>query len=309
MKCFVLFLLLFLFSNSYSQFPDYYVYLVKGTVSVNNTKGKPDVKQGDFLYKSDALNIAPQSEITLVNTAADYFVLKSGNNLKLSSLDKNKAGSYTGITKKYLHLVWDEVLDPDYDFTKFKNKNLTGVYGGVTRGEACKNLIFPVNGLKTSEDSLNFTWLKTSAGNDYNFLIYDGAGKEVLNKQIKDTQAIINIAQSQLTPGKYYWLIKSNEAACEDEVPLYFELLTKDEENKLVASITPANENNNLTGELEIIDKLERNALIYPAKTRYTTVLKKNPDNEAVRRMYIMFLLNYGFDDEAEKVWSDAKNL
>ena len=295
---------LYFFNICYSQLPDYYVYLVKGSVTVSNQKGKSEIKQGGFLYKKDVLSFGNNSEITLTNKDADYFVLNSGNNVKLNELATKDAKSYTGITKKYLNLVWDEVLDPNYDFTKFKSKNLTGVYGGVSRGEACKNLIFPVNGLKTSEDTLNFKWLATSASGNYNFFIYDGEGKEILNKPIKDTQTIISITEQKFAPGKYYWLIKSNDGNCEDEVPLYFEILTKEDEQRFIHSIIPADDLMSLAAELEVIDKLEKNAFIYTAKKNYEEASATNTGNKALQHMYVMFLLNYGFNNEAAKAWN-----
>ena len=208
--------------------------------------------------------------------------------------------------KRRRHLVWEEVLDPNYDFTKFKSKNLTGVYGGVSRGESCEKLIFPVNGLKTSEDTLNFKWTKTGTGGNYNFIIYNNAGNGILDKQIKDTQVIFTISQLQFNPGKYYWLVKSNDVICEDDVVFSFEILTKEEENNFINSIIPAN-NVDLADELETIDKLEKNAFIYAAKSRYTNAIKNYPGNEVLQHMYVIFLLHYGFDDEALKLWNAGK--
>ncbi|MBV9961752.1 MAG: hypothetical protein JO072_05845 [Parafilimonas sp.] len=307
MKRSLLISIVLLYNVCSAQFPDYYVYLVKGNVTVSNQKGKHTLKQGEFLYKTDALIFADRSELTLTNKDADYFVLNASNNVKLNSLQAKNARSYAGITKKYLNLVWDEVLDPNYDFTKFKSKNLTGVYGGVSRSDECKNLVFPVNGLKTSSADINFKWLKTSASNNYNFFLYDGAGNKIFNKPVQDTLAVFNVEQLQLRPGKYYWLIKSNDAICEDEVPLYFEILTRADEDTLVESLMPGQPPENVNDELEIIERLEKNALIYAAKERFGNALAKFPGNEALNKMYVMFLLNYGFDDEAAQVWLTVK--
>ena len=304
MKHLILFSLIAVFKISHAQLPDYYVYLVKGTVSVSRSNGKPQsIKQGDFIFNNDALAIGKNSEVTLVNRNTEYIVLNTPGTVKASMLSKMSSKTYTGVTKKYLHLVWEEVLDPNYDFTKFKQKNLTGVYGGVSRGESCENLLFPVNGLKTSENTLHFKWLQTSAARNYNFYIYDGSGKEILSKQVKDTQMIIGIDDTQLQSGKYYWLIKSDDGNCEDEVPLYFEILSKEQENNLLASILPATQNDSLVTELDTIDRLEKNALIYTAKAHYNNLIKNNSGNKALRRIYIMFLLNYGFDEEAASAW------
>src|SRR5438477_7987660 len=114
MMRFIFFSFLLVFNICRAQFPDYYVYLVKGVVTVSDKKGKHQARQGEFLYKTDILSFSNNSEITLTNKDADYFVLNKGNDLTLNTLATKEAGSYTGITKKYLHLVWEEVLDPNY---------------------------------------------------------------------------------------------------------------------------------------------------------------------------------------------------
>lgn len=309
MKHVLFFLLPALFNVCSAQFPDYYVYLVKGTVNVSKANAKPQpVKQSGFLYNNDVLNITKNAEITLVNKNAEYAVINTPGNVKVSSLSKKISASYTGVTKKYLNLVWEQVLDPDYDFTKFKEKNLTGVYGGVQRGESCNNLIFPVNGLKTSADSIVFKWQQTSPSSNYNFFIYDNEWNESAKISVKDTQLSVNTTQLLSKKGKYFWLIKSDDGSCEDEIPLYFELLDKEQENKLIASLLPAGKNDSLTTELETIDKLEKNALVYAVKNQYINLINKYPDNKALLQMYIMFLLNYGFDDEARNAWKGGKN-
>ena len=139
MKFLILFFSLAHLGVCYGQLPDYYVYLVKGTVTVSGANKKPQkIKQGDFVFATDVLDIGKNAEVTLTNREAAYFVLSNEGSVKVSTIPKNLSKSYTGVTKKYLHLVWEEVLDPNYDFTKFKQKNLTGVYGGVSRGEIVK---------------------------------------------------------------------------------------------------------------------------------------------------------------------------
>src|SRR4030095_11364005 len=107
--------------------------------------------------------------------------------------------------KKYMHLVWHELMDPNYDYTKFKQQNLGGVWGGASRGVACPNQIFPMNGLKTSADSVKFKWNKSGTTNTYSFLIYDDKGDEILKMPVQDTVKLVNLKVAlNSRPGKYY---------------------------------------------------------------------------------------------------------
>lgn len=283
-----------------AQLPEYYVYLVKGIVTKSNSK--QPLKQGDFIFLKDTLTINKNAEITLVNKLQQYVELNTAQTLKVSALSGKLNGTYTGVTKKYLSLVWDEVLDPNYDVSKFKKKNMVDSYGGVFRGEDCNNLLFPINGLKTAEDSITFRWKKTSAANNYNFIIYDGAGKEIINNNATDTVIKISMQHQNLTANKYYWLIKSADATCEDEVPLYFQFMSNAEEQKAIATLG-LQTSNDISTELQQIEKLEKNAFIYAAKQRYKTLVQQNEGNIAMQRMYVLFLFRYGFDDEAAAAW------
>src|SRR4051812_14073868 len=112
MKYLTFFLSVAVFNVCRAQLPDYYVYLVKGTVTVSKGNGKTQpIKQGDFLFSTDVLAIGKNSELTVSNRNAEYVVLNTTGNIKVNTLSKTSSKSYTGVTKKYLTLVWEQVLD------------------------------------------------------------------------------------------------------------------------------------------------------------------------------------------------------
>ncbi len=89
MKYLILLLFAALFNICRAQFPDYYVYLVKGTVTVTATNAKnKKLKQGDFLFNRDVLIISKNSEITLVNKDAKYLGINTPRTLTVSTLTK-----------------------------------------------------------------------------------------------------------------------------------------------------------------------------------------------------------------------------
>ena len=293
---------------SQAQLPDYYVYLVNGDATLTNTKsgGKPVViKQKQLVYKADIITLKKGMEITLVDKNASFLVLNTPGAYKASELPA-KAATKTndGVTSKYLKLLFHELLDPNQDFEKLKKENIAGVWGGVSRGDECGNRLFPVNGLKTSVASIVFRWHKTSPSSNYSFVMYDGDGKELVKVNTKDTSSTVNIDETlHGKTGKYFWRVTSEDGTCEDEVPIYFEILTPENEKKLVEQLTTAAGDENLEIQLQQIDKLEKNALIHAAAARYDNLVKADRGNKALLKSYVVFLLKYGFEEEARAAW------
>lgn len=295
--------------QSHSQVHDYYVFLVKGEALVSKTHGTPVLlKQNSLLHNGQVVIIKKGTEVTLAGKNQECYVLNIPGTYKLKDLDKEKPDPVSGVTKTYLKLIWNELFHPNDDFKTFTNNNNAMAYGGVSRGFECNNLIFPINGLKTSSDTLHFKWHQTSPSSKYTFFIYDGEGKDVAKIAIKDTQLTINKNQfSGSKTGKYYWLVKSDDATCEDEVPIYFELMTKNDEAKLISSLITITGNEDLQNKFQIIETLEKKGMIYSAADFYQSLIKENPDDEALRKSCVLFLLKYGFDEEATVAWDAQK--
>ena len=311
MKYFLLFaLVLFGFIATSQTLPEYCVYLVKGDVTVNTAGSKPQkINQNQYLFNNQVLSLSKSSEITLINKDAKLLVLNTVGTVKVSDLSKKFSGSSPSITKTYLNLVFHELLDPKYDFTKFKQKNLGGIRGGVSRGGPCDNLIFPINNLKTSGESLHFKWHQTSPTSEYTFLVYDLTGKELLNMSLRDTQQTMNISRVlQGKTGKYYWMIKGKDDYCQEQ-PLSFEIMNKDEEQQVIQSLKVLKGEADLLSQLQIVDELEKNNWIYAASEYYFSIIKANSDNFPLLKSYVLFLLKYGFVEEAEAIWNNIDSI
>ena len=306
MKYFFLPLFIVFCRQSVAQLPDYYVYLVTGEITITKPGAKPVVvKQKDLVFKNDVLVLKKGTSVTLVDKDASFFTLNNQLSCRGSDVVKkaNKK-SNDGVTGKYLQLLYHELLDPSHDFEKFKKENIAGVRGGVSRGDECNNRIFPVNGLKTSQYSLVFRWHKTSPSSDYSFFIYDAQGTELVSAKSKDTFLVVSLHEKlRGKPGKYFWRVISHDGKCEDEIPIYFDLLTPEDEQKQAEAIA-GSAMKNIDMKLQDIDKLEKNAFIDIASSRYATVVKENPDNKPLLKSYVAFLLKYGFDEEAKLAWN-----
>lgn len=300
-------MLLFFFNTiqGFSQQHDYYVFLVKGEVLASKPgENAVLISQNSFLDNDESIIIKKNAEVTLAGKNQDYYVLRTPGTFKVNKLGSANADPIPGVTKAYLKLVWNELFHPHDDFKTFAKDNNATAYGGVSRGIECNNLIFPVPDLKTSADSLHFIWHQTSPSSNYSLIVYDNQRKEVVNMPVKDTQQVLNLTQNIHSPGNYYWLVKAEDGTCEDEVPVVFELLTKEIEQQIISSILSGNNNDDdLPGELQAINKLEKNGLIPAASEYYLKLVDGNAGNEALLKSYVLFLLKYGYDEKAYAAW------
>lgn len=292
-----------------AQSQGYLVFLVKGNVMASKPGGIAVVlKQNAFLDNDQVITLQKNEEVTLADKEQNFYVLKSPGIYKVKGLNKIPPDPISGVTKTYLKIAWNELVHSDHDFQKFKNENSSLEYGGVSRGDDCNNLIYPIQGLKTSEDSLHFKWHQTSPASKYELIIYDSKGAEAMKMPVADTQKTISMSEAlHAVPGNYYWLVKGENGGCEEDVPVFFELMTKENEQKLIASILKDNNESDFTGRFNAINKLIKNALIPAALKDYSELANAYPDNATLVKSYVLLLLKYGYDEEAYDVWEKLK--
>ena len=305
MKIIQLAVLLLACSFAEAQFPEYHVFLVSGNVKISKPGAKPvAIKQNGFVFKDQVITITEKSELTLSDKNRNFYVLKTPGVYKAKDLSKVNNYRVPGVTEKYLTLVWNELFNTHHDYSKFTKTNIAGVYGGVSRGSDCNNLLFPVADLKTAEDSLHFTWRSTSTNKEYTFSLYNQKGTEIINRIVSDTSLTLSLKQKLgLEPGSYYWKIKSLNGLCEDDVPVSFEIISRDNQKKAMDLIANGNEGDNVPSQLATIDKLEKAGMVPAARRYFQSVLASNTDDKALVKSYILFLLKYHYSQEAQTLW------
>lgn len=308
MKAINLLSLLLVCNMVQAQFPEYHVFLVSGSVESNRPGAKPvALKQNAFIFKDQVIILKDKAELTLSDKNKNFYVLRTPGTYKAKDLPKIVNYRVPGVTEKYLTLVWNELFNTHHDYSKFTKSNVAGVYGGVSRGSDCNNLLFPIADLKTSEDSLHFNWLKTSMEADYTFSLYNQEGKEMLTQSVADTQLILGLkTKLDLQPGTYYWKVKSANGKCEDDVPVSFEIITGENEKKAAGLIVNGNIDDNLPAQLASIDKLEKAGLISAAAKHFEELIKNNKDDKALLKSYVLFLGKYKYNGKAETIWAEA---
>ncbi len=301
-----IFLLLIISSTtSAQQLPEYVVYLVKGEVTVHKGKTKPvKVKQHQFIYATETLTIKQGGEVTLSNKEGNSFALGAPKTYQVSSLSQVNSRSPDNITKKYLSLLYHELIDPNHDYTKFKKSNVGGVWGGVSRGD-CGNLLFPVEDMKTADRTILFTWRKTSSENEYVLKIYDTATKEIAAIPVKDTSLLVDLAPFiNGNANKYYWRIEGKGEGCEEEIPIRFEIITKEQEAGKIAESEKKSANK--ANMFFVIDQLEKECFIPAAQKYFESSINTNTHDMILVKTYISFLLKYHMEEKAMSVWQES---
>jgi hypothetical protein len=281
------------------------VYLVSGNVTIDSAGKQKTVKQKQLLFKKDILSLKKGAEITLVNKDEKFFKIKIAGSKEVSRyIEDTRPATGDGATAKYVKFIFSELFDPSHDFEKFKKKNIAGIRGGVSRGDDCNNRVLPVDGFKTSGISIAFKWRKTSPSSNYGLEVYDGENKPLDTIYVKDTVVTLKINETMNgKPGIYKWRVISGYDTCEDERPIYFEVLTLESEQKLIEQLIAAIGNDSWEKQFQQVDKLEKNGLIDAASSRYAALVKANADDKTLLKSYIAFLLKYGFEEEARAAW------
>ncbi|MEO8150650.1 MAG: hypothetical protein ABI723_23665 [Bacteroidia bacterium] len=290
--------------QSYAQvLPDYYVYLVMGDATLTKPGKKPVIiKQKQLIYKNDVVTLKKGTDVTLSDKDGNFWVLNTPGVFKVSEVNaKARFTKNEGTTGKYFKFLFDELVNPNSDFEMF----VAGIRAGVSRGgDECNNKIFPLNGLKTSAASIIFKWHNTSPASDYSFVIYDDKAKELKTMNVRDTIQVVIVNEIlQGKTGKYFWNVTSKDGRCEDEIPIWFDILTPEDEKQQLDQLIADSSNKNIEIQLQQIEKLEKNAFINAASERYAALIKANENDSALRRSYVSFLLKYGFEKEAIAAW------
>lgn len=288
-----------------AQQPDLVVFAVNGKVSVVRPGTNPlALTQKQPVFKKDIIVLEKASRVILSDKYQNMIEVRTAGRFSVEELMKeSNHRAPDKSTSKYLKLLYHELFDPDHDYEKFKNKNITSVHGGVTRSDDFNNRIAPADGIKTSFRSIVFRWHSTSPSSKYSLSIFDEE-KEILTVEVSDTLKKIDLAElTKSKEGKYYWNVSSKDGKREDDTPSEFELITVTEEQRLLASVKTGDADSSLEGQLQKIDELDRMGLVYAAAATFDKLVKIYPDDKALLKSYILYLLENGLDEEAAKEW------
>lgn len=253
------------------QLPDYYVDLVKGSVTVEGADKKVKaLKQFAFLFKDDIITIKNSGdEVTIANRKYQFTTLHVPGSFRVGDLDEKLLKKSHGVMEKYLHLVWEELLHPGKDYSSFKAKNL-GTWGGVTRG-LCTTVEYPYLNMILCTDTLSFIWKPDEEGITYELLVKDTRGSGIKLMLLKDTIATVPVhGWLKGSARSFSWSVQNPNDPCTPLPEYKFTLMTREAYNAKVIEIS-----NSITGKdnkhrlyLDIAETMEKQGF-YDAAAEY----------------------------------------
>lgn len=298
MKYLFVILLLFICFGAHSQsFDGLCVYSIKGKVTFSKGAIKDkEIIQNQFLNKEDVITVSKNSEIQLFNKHGNFMEITLPRKYNFSNLEqKINSNTKNPVTKMYLKLVYEKILNPDYDLAKVKQNSLASSYGGASRGAQCNSILFPPPGFKTSDSMVPFLWKAYSLNAKYNLNFYDKNQMKIASFVVGDTQQIFNINKiSKQKLGRYYWDFYGLNANCDSDSLIFFEILSSKNMQLQIAKIKEKIKGESLTSQLDFISQLEAGGYINEANKNYEEVIKKFPENIILAESYKIFLLKYG---------------
>jgi len=290
-----------------AQEPEYYSYLVKGQVQYKKAKAKPlSLAPKTLLYNGDAI-ILPKgknAEVTLVDKKSNYITISTPGTYKIADLPQKTHKEPESITGKYFHMVWEELFQPQKDFSRFKKRNLSGVTGGVSRGD-CDVLKWPFNEAVLGNGDITFAWKNSSTDLLYSFVLTDEKNNEVLRVKVRDTQLILNSAAWLTSPrNQYYWKVTSSNSSCtafpNNDLRLWSNKEIMQRVNEIKSSV-PNNGDATLY-HIQVAELLAKENMYDEVNKYYLSALNQSGD-PVLKTAYAAFLLRINKEREAELVY------
>lgn len=263
MKIFITAVILLFCSQLGAQQQQYFILLIKGDVLVKQ-QGYP-LKKAKVLQKlslNDSIYLNnDQSNITIANTSGSRTELKGKGKYRITEIQIKENSKGPGATSKFFAFLYEELLHPKKGFNQ---QSIAASWGGGSRASV-ESVKWPINGLVSSGDSILFKWRHKNKMLNYNFILYDNSMNEIFNCNVRDTQLVIKTINLRVRDKiRYFWSIKSVSESTLTLSKYHFELVSKEEEERMTDSIIkeiPINEQEILY-HLEIADKLGRNGLV-----------------------------------------------
>lgn len=232
MKCLSAIFLTFFYLFSEAQLPEYYVDLIKGDITVKNSKGRSrpvPLKARSLVFKEDIITLKNDSaELTLVNKAALYIVLNKKGSYPVTDLINKPKQKSAGLTEKYFQLVWEQLENPSKTI-KSGLEHMIGSWGGVNRG-SCNMGMLPFDNWTAFADSVKFKWRHSAPDLDYTLTLMDENFNPVLECAVRDTQIVLK-STGLLTETRsvYYWKVQNTSKPCSEVSGNKLTWLSKDE--------------------------------------------------------------------------------
>jgi hypothetical protein len=276
-----------------AQWPVFRVYHISGTIkykSSGQSHLKPLTKSA-YLYQRDTiLLINNNADIILFDRDTNYIQIRLKGKYSVAEIqDMQKTHIKDDITIKYIKLLWEELFKPDEGGFTNDDETISSSTAGVSRGLSI--VIAPGDRYRTSMDVQWFRWKKISWAKSYRLRLTNQNKTECYNKLTTDTQAYVHFTDSMPYGNLYMWNLKviGDGSQTMPDVTGYLELI---DEKKVLPGISKSATDSlkGIAHDLSLIGLYEDHGCIKKAADAYQLLLKKYPEDRALKKLYHAFL-------------------
>lgn len=282
----------FFIQNAHAQWPVFRVYHVEGLIKYKTSGQSPfkPIFKSVYLYKGDTiLLLNDKADIILFDRDTNYIQINFKGKYSVAEIQKmQKTHMRDDITAKYARLLWEDVFKPANNGLNSDKEAIANSAGGVSRGLSM--VIAPGLRYRTSMDKQLFRWEKISWARLYRLRMTNPSGADCYNQLTTDSQLYVHF-KGPLTYGNtYHWTLEiiGEGSRTQDGENGYLELI---DEKKVLPTISLRRVDSlpGLANELQWIELYEDNGCIKKALSVYLNLLKKYPNDRALKQLYYTF--------------------
>lgn len=309
----ITFLLLIVYSQGQTNNSENIVFKVLasyGEVKVQSGEDREwkTLSIGTMLSLNDKLKLSGTSYLGLIHNCGKTIELKKEGEYQIRSLAKDVSTNAIGISQKFANYVLGEIARVDDPSNLSDYKGTMSIAGSVER--AALNVIFlymPRN-TNLNENTVTFTWYQIKNPDRYKFTLVDKNAKLLFEQETQDTSVTVDLQKLSIERGEcFYWSVhksyypelKSTEDYCITLLPEQSIAAIRDTLNLIRKEL--GNEDM-AAAKLVLASYYESNRLYMNADKAYQQAIELEPQVEAYRKAYAMFLMSQGLKEKAKSV-------
>jgi len=244
-----------------AQRPQCYVYTITGDAFLFNKGKRVHLIQGNLIFHNDTIAVNRSCSLTLLDQNNKFIIVDHPGKYTYEDLQKTLNVKPTGITQKFFHFIWEDLLKPNSENIATPSKVVGGIVGGAKRGTCNPDMLEPIDNSKIANDTILFSWAHLPEVNSYQVVLDDSEGNEFINMITRDTSFEIltrNLLRSEAT--SYSWKIVAIGRSAND-CKYSFTVVTPSEKQKNIDLLVNdiKNDNDDFLYYLKISDTLAKN--------------------------------------------------
>lgn len=173
------------------------------------------LQMGSLIYNTDQLLVGKGSYLMLLGKTNRYYEILKPGKYTYADIEKKVEEKPTGITDKFFHLLWEDLIHHESGATVTGNKIGAAVGGPIRDLDSCITLTEPTNIYHTSADTIRFAWEPVKDAGNYGFILCAKGGREIMHIVTSDTSLVL--LKMPLLNGSmstYTWKVITRNRGC-----------------------------------------------------------------------------------------------